>query len=88
MIEYLDVRMEEPCGRTVPEAIKGAIGFVEGSGGGHTHQRLSLNPRVKEAVDDIAVKLTLLVGVKKVKKAGTILMKTVVGSGITNPAAW
>ena len=52
---YLEMRAAEPCGRTCYTAALQALAFMEESGGMPVERRLSQNPLVRGAVDEMVL---------------------------------
>ena len=51
MLDYLHERMEEPCARTVPEAVLGALAFMEKAGSVAETERLASAPVLRNFVN-------------------------------------
>ena len=72
VVDYLHDRSEEPCARTVPASIVGALSFLEKAGGVPLEARLSLDSLVASTADYLTVSLSK--GAAPTKKAAMVLL--------------
>ncbi len=72
VVDYLHDRSEEPCARTVPASIVGALSFIEKAGGVPLGARLSMDGLVVSTVEYLTVALSK--GAEPTKKAAMILL--------------
>ena len=72
VVDYLHDRAEEPCARTVPASVLGALSFVEKAGGVPLEVRLSGDSLVVSTVESLTVSLSK--GSSPTKKASMILL--------------
>ena len=72
VVDYLHDRSEEPCARTVPSSIIGALSFLEKAGGVPLESRLSGDGLVASTVEYLTVSLSR--GAAPTKKAAMLLL--------------
>ena len=69
LIEYLECRAGEPCGRTVPRTIVDTVALLEELGHFPLHSRFAHHPLCQGAVTEITQKLVSTSGVRLKRKA-------------------
>ena len=72
VVDYLHDRAGEPCARTVPSSILGALSFVEKAGGVPAEDRLSADYLVTSTMESLTVSLSR--GAAPTKKSAMVLL--------------
>ena len=64
-LDFLEVRMAEPCGSSIPKAALASLAFIEKAGSVPESERISCCPAVRTAVEDMTSEAALLSETKK-----------------------
>ena len=72
VVDYLHDRAGEPCARTVPSSILGALSFIEKAGGVSFEDRLSADHLVASTMESLTVSLSK--GTAPTKKSAMVLL--------------
>ena len=88
VVDYVHDRAEEPCARTVPGSILGALSCMEKAGGVWLEDRLSADALVCSTVESLTVALSK--GADPTKKDAMVLLAIVISLelyvvGVSNP---
>ena len=91
VLDYLDARMSEPCGKSVPKAVAASLGFVERAGGVAEEDRISLNVSFLNAINDMSLEAIGTGAAKKKAPRPTMQIMTALELVIMNgdaPRYW
>ena len=87
VLDYLDARMSEPCGKSVPKAVAASLGFVERAGGVAEEDRISLNVSFLNAINDMSLEAIGTGAAKKKAPRPTMQIMTALELVIMNSDA-